>query len=342
MKKLILLVALLMVGVSWSVRAANIDTEEVRMRSYVTASLEDLLTNGAVYPGRITEINRWDGSEGKVVSFSERFVDGVARASVNCGVGWFRGYAAWENLAGEQIFYSQSMDPTYLSSGEQTMPFAMTVNSNRMLVLEFQEAIPSNFDEVWFGDKQVSRNGKKWQTWVYKPWNVIGQTMEVIWSGHGGWRIPIEQGSFGSTSTIVLDAGSMDGSLLAPTRLKAVSFLADGAYLEDDLITYTGLSYSDNLGCTVLEMKSLFDGEIGELALVLNGYDEDSGSMVNYFTVSLEQVEGTFSIPLGNAWTRPYTQVRVYLTDPRTGGWVWKSISDTGLWYTLGDNGRGG
>jgi hypothetical protein len=308
-------------------------TEGERYLAYSIACLDEIIDGGGVFAGQIygSDLGNNDGKE-EPITFGEYFSGGIARATIGLEVGWYRAYTTWENADREVLFYSQGMDDTYLGPGLQTMVFPMAVYPYRSIVFEVPGVIPTDSDQLWFNGVQAWRDGNVWRVGVNKPWNVIGEEVEVIWIGHGGWRITMTQSSFGGV--MVFNTQDMDETLLAPTTLNVVSFLeGKGSYLDDDLIQYGSRYYSQEFGCWVLELESKFAQNVSELTVVLNGYYEYSGRWLNYKTVTLKNVSGVFLVPLGDTWIYPETNVRVYLVDPRTGDVVWKYLQADDLWF---------
>lgn len=337
MKKHLFLLMMLVVFFS-VVIYTQASTEEERYWDYVVAELENL-QQGGVFSGNLFEI---DQKESASLSFAEYFVGGVARATINCKVGWYQGYASWENMDREQIFCSEYIAPTYLGAGLQSIPFMMTVNHSRSVKFVINGKPVTDQDEIWFNGVRAWRdNGNTWRAWVYKPWNVIGQNVEVIWLGHGGWNLNFGVNSF--SENIILQTVDIDTSMISPTQLQVFSFLSDGAYLKEELVSYWGRYYDPGLSCDVLELESFFTSNIKEFTMILNGYQEYPNSMVNYFTVTVKNVSpGVFIIPLGNTWIRPYTNIKIFLTDPETGDYRWKYLDVRDLWYESQNRGDKG
>jgi hypothetical protein len=328
MKKIVMAM-LLVLGL---VQAGLALTEEQRYRRYVVSAIEEVINGGAL-KGQIYESipgQNWP-QEPKMISFGDYFKNGRAQALMDCDVSWYQGWATWNNLSNVRLFRSQYMEQTYISAGLQTMPFIMKVESARLMKLNVQGALLNDGDELWFNGARVYQNEAGiWQVYAYKPWNLIGAEVEVVWTGRGGWRIQMDENSF--SGVINLNTALMDQTLLAPTKLKAISFLAEGSELEEGLVRYTGRSYDADLGCTVLNLQSLFDKDMKEFTLVLRGLDEQSGQMVNYYTVCLQDVGDDFMVPLGDTYIRPWTEVKVYLMDPRTGDYMQKRLDAQDLW----------
>jgi hypothetical protein len=331
--KRIMLVGLFALVMGWA-SVSKASTERERYYAYMVACLEQL-QDGGTFVGSVYESNPWDdgSQERKKFQFGEYFQDGQARALISCTPGWYRGWASWKNSNfNEALFYSQYQNPTQIGAGLQAMPFIMTLNEYRSVRLDFKGALLSDSDEIWFNGVRAWRdeNGV-WRAGVNKPWNVIGTEAEVIWIGHGGWRLQVTQETFGGV--ISLNTQDLDDGMMSPTKLKAISFLGDGAYLQEDLVKYTGRYWNEEFGCEVLEIESLFDRDIKEFTLVLNGLEQYSGKRVNYFTASVENVGGVFLIPIGNISVMPETQMMVYFTDPRTGQTVYCWLDSSDLWY---------
>ncbi len=310
-------------------------TEEQRYWRYCASSFLEI-SNGGAMKGAIYESipgQKWPQNP-KMISFGEYFKNGRAQALLDCDVGWYQSWSTWNNSSNVRLFRSQYTEQTYIGAGMQTMPFIMEVEYNRLVKLNVPGALFGENDELWFNGVRAYQNeAGVWQANVYKPWNLIGAAVEVVWIGHGGWRVQIDENSF--SPVINLNPADMDATLLAPTRLKAISFLAQGSYLEEDLVRYTGQSYDADLGCTVLNLQSLFDRDMKEFVLVLRGLDEESGLMVNYYTVSLQDVGDEIMVPLGDVNIRPRTLVKIYLMDPRTGDYKQKWLDTPGLWWEL-------
>ena len=330
MKKFVLMVLVAVFASSWVAKA---NTEEERYWEYVVASLEYLQQAGAVFAGQVYESSPWDDQNQDPASFpfAEYFAGGTARAVINCSPGWYQAWASWEDAVNrDQLFYSQYIEKTYFGAGQQTLQILMAVNPYRTIRFEIQ-GVPTSDDEVWFNGVRAWRDGNVWRVTVRKPWDVIGSEVEVVWTGHGGWRIPLLQSYFGGV--VVFNTSDMDKTILSATQLKAVSFLGEGTYLQDQPLEYTGRYYSQEFGCEVLEIDSALADDIQEFTLVLNGYDEYSGQRVNYYSATLRNVGGLFMIPLGDESIRPMTVVRIFFIDPRTGEYAWQYLNAQDLWY---------
>lgn len=335
MKKLLCLLFVFAVS-SFYVQAS---TEEERYWDYVVSELQSLQQQGGVFSGSLFEV---EGDQTENLGFAEYFNSGVARATLNCRVGWYQGYASWENMDREQIFCSEYMAPTYVGVGLQSIPFLMQVNYSRSIKLVINGELTTDSDEIWFNGVRAWRDsGNTWRAWVYKPWNIISQSVEVVWLGHGGWNVQMNSSSFGQS--IVLNTADIDTTVVSPTQVQAFSFLSDGAYLNEELVSYSGRYYDTVLGCEVLELESLFNSNVQEITVILSGYEQYLGGTVNYFTATLKSVSpGLFIIPLGDIYIRPYTDIKVFLTDPNTGEYKWKYLDSKDLWYeVLNGGGKG-
>ena len=320
----------ILISVFGFTQMSEASTEEQRYWDYALSCLDEI-QDGGVYAGQIYESDLQGGSGEKSVAFGEYFLVGIARVVLSLEPGWWRAYSTWENKDREILFYSQYMDDTYLVSGLQTMVFPMSVYPYRSVQFEIPGVIPNDSDQLWFNGVQAWRDGKVWRAGINKPWNLIGQDVEIIWIGHGGWRMTVTQASFGTV--LSFNPQVMDETLLAPTTLNVVSFLENGSYLDDDLIQYGGRYYSQEFGCWILELESKFVGNISEITIVMNGYNEGSERWLNYKTVSLKNVSGVFLVPIGEYWVYPQTNVRVYLVDPRTGDIVWRYLQTDDLQF---------
>lgn len=314
-------------------------TEETRYWDYTVMLLEKLQDEGGVVSGEVFQTDPWNHDRdynNKGYPFADNLVDGQSRSIVNCEVGWYNAYANWQSKdRREEYFYSQGMEDTYLGGGVQFLAFEMRTSSSKLLRLKIPGAVLSTAEEVWFDGNMAWMDGEFWNVYVYEPWNLLDREVEVVWSGHGGWRMRLNLETLAG-GTISLNTGKLDSSLVAPTRITAVSFLSDTSYLSEDLIRCYGAPYSDKLGCQVLDMDSLFDGEIKEVFIVLRSYDENLRQGLNYYTYLMKNVSSGFLVPLGNVGFRPNTDIKVYFQDPRTGNWVHKV-----LWLENG-GGKGG
>jgi hypothetical protein len=342
MKKITLVTfALLFVGFGLTAKAS---TEEVRYWDYYVGCLEQIQRDGGFMNGEFYDSHPGADKIGyQRTGFTAAFRGGSAQTTVRLDPGWFQAWTGWEDpVFRDQLFQSTYVEQTYFGAGLQAMPFLMTLNGHRSVRFQFVGgALPSDTDQVWFGGIQAWRDGKVWRAGINRPWNTIGTEVEVVWVGNGGWRVQMIQSSF--EGVITLEAVSMDASLISPTKVKAITLLAE-SYLEDeDLVKYGRQFYSQDLGCNVLEMKvGNPDLNISEFTIVLRGYDQGSGCWVNYYTAYLENVSGVFLIPLGNTQILPMTEARIYLIDPRTGEYVWRWLDTPGLWYELMSPSTGG
>ena len=340
MKKMMtsLVVTVLLVGFGQTARSAGSTTEAERYWAYQVACLEQIKAGG-VLNGMFYDSAPGAKQIGSTqIGFTEQFRYGKAQAIVRLDPGWYQAGCSWEEpVYREQLYRSVYVEQTYFGAGLQAMPFLMYRNDYRSVRLTFSGSMPSDSDQVWFGGMQAWRDGNVWRACVYKPWNVIDTDAEVIWVGHGGWVVPVVYDSF--VSGINLPAEKMIPTLLSPTKVKTVSLPAD-SYLDDEnLVQYVQQFYSPDLGCNALELKVGPDVNIAELTVVLSGLDQGSGARVSYKTAYLENVSGTFLVPLGDTGILPQTNIRVYLINPATGEYAWQYLQND-LWYDV--NGGGG
>ncbi len=330
MKKIAFMYLLLLFVLPTFVSAKSI---EEKYWDYVVQCLEEVQNGGAFVGGLFPSGNNSNGLKGtKSVIFDVPFENGVATATLSCEPGWYDGYATWENASRDVLFQSYYVPDTYLGPGSHSMTFLMTVNPYRAVRIKMAgEYTPDPSDEVWFNGNQAwyDDNDGLWHSWVYEPWRVIDtKAVEIVWSGHGGWRVWLTPEYFFG---VILETSTMDKALSAPTRVKAVSVLAEGTYLEDDLIKLVSLQYNQNLGCEVVTLKTGFVNGLTDFTLVLSSYDEETGRWLNYYSVTLDNVGENFTIPIGG-WIRPGTEARVYFTDSATGQFWWKWLN----WFERG------
>ena len=264
------------------------------------------------------------------LDFEVPFSDGVAQAYIDCDPNLYGSWAVWQSpSSGDQICVSQYSDPTWLEAGPQVILFDMVMSSQRTVRLDIPGTVPFK-SEVWFDGVKAYWNGKQWQAQVNQPADVIGKTVDVIWSGHGGWHFLVNYASFGSV--IAMDTSTINTTMLAPTKARGISYMADGAYLSSDLVQCIGKNYDSDLGCMVLELISLFDSNIPELTVILNGEDSP-GKRTNYLNRTFTNVGGVLEVPLGDTWIRPQSQIRVLLVNPKTGAYNGQWLSNQYIWY---------
>ncbi len=340
MKKLICIMSVFFgIAIIGNAAAGPTSTNESqRYWAYAVSCLEEV-RNG-VFEGEIYKVSNNTQPVVQVADDNLGFCffikDGVSKASLGCEPGWYNTWASWQNTKRDELFISQNMGPTLLSAGSQTMPLVMTLNYNRSIRFQIQGVLPSDSDEVWFGDCRAWRDGNYWRASVYKPWNVISTDVKIIWTNHGGWVFNVNQGSF--SDVITVDIGNIDPRITAPTQVMITSLL-DSSYLSDDFIKLTSCYYDQNIGCNVIAFSSDFGCEVSEITVVLNGYEQSIGQYGNYFNSTLKGVGGYFIIPLGNMQILPQTGIKIFLKDPRTGEMVYRGIDSSLIWY--GDNGLG-
>jgi len=331
MKKLIM-VAVIGLFTFGFAQMSKASTEAVRYWDYVIAML-GTVQNGGEFQGKVYEStpagqtpdNYWFSD------FNQPFDGGsIAQAVIDCKPGWYGAWAQWNNGLKDCLFYSQYMGVTYVEPGPQAMPLSMVVNPYPVLRFKVSGIPTSNDQEVWFGGNPAWFDGNTWRTTVYKPWNAMGNQMEVVWMGHGGWRVNLNPEAF--NGVLSFSTKEMDPALNSPTTVKALSFLGEGAYLREDLIKYTDRYFNEEFGCIVMEFESAFNGSMGEFIMQLNGLDEASGQRVNYCTRRVEGAEGVFLVTLGNTQILPETQVKVFLSKPVSGEYCWKWV-DSDLWF---------
>jgi len=321
-----------------SVAVSRASTEEQRGWEYTVAQLELFQRVGGVFTGQLYKENPYnrDGSQQWSASWAEYIIGGSAQATIGCSVGYHRAWANWEDLVyRDTVFYSQYQNLTYLSAGAQSLVFQMVLNPYRVVRFEIGGVLLTGEEEIWFNGQQAWFDGTTWRGVVYEPWNVIGQDIQIVWVGHGSWTVQLSQDSFGGL--LSLSTANLNPSVTTPTTLRAVSFLYDGTYLEDDLIRCTGTYWNQEFGCQVVEFESLFDNDINDMVVKLIAYDQNLQEQVDYLTSQVSGASGTFIIPLGNTSIMQNTYIKVCLIDPRTGEWVWKYLSLS----TDNDNGVG-
>lgn len=238
------------------------------------------------------------------------------KMDVTPGPGYYRGYANWNDKWGNALFSSSEYKLVLFKAGINLKDFPVYLNSGTVVHLKIEG--PSNSDGVWVNGQQAWFSDGYWHAWIDQPWLV--DSLNIIWSGHGGWKVKVSP-SFAFDSVTQLTNAGMDPANDVVAQMTAVSYSGEDSWT-NGVANYLYVD-SDPIGNQVAKLATSIPYDT-KVMVFFSYYDQNLGT-VEYFSTTVavtgRLADGVILVPLTGTWfNESQTQIRLVYTD--SGGGV--------------------
>jgi hypothetical protein len=261
------------------------------------------------------------------VDGSADFIDGETslQMDISAGPGLYRGYASWNDKWGNPLFNSYDYKLTVFNAGVNMKDFPVYLVQYRNIQLKIEG--PNSHDEVWVNGQQAWFFSGYWHVPINEPWNV--DELSIVWTGHGGWELPVDP-SYPFGEVIVVTADGMNPGQDSVSQMAALS------YSGEDSWTYGISSYMYMVGDSQGNVSALFAADIpeGTKVMVFFSYYDQKFGTIEYFNTTVKTVnknpEGlVILVPMVGTWfDESRTQVRIVYKD--SDGKYWQTWAQVG------------
>lgn len=295
-------------------------TEQERRRQYAQTALNRVET---------LHFQMKEQNEQWSTNVSRSFLGGVAdvEISLDYGPGLYRGSVAWRDKGSFALFSSYG-SLTKIDSGMNYLDFPMYLSYWREATFDLSKTGVTPQDGVWVNGRQAwyDERDKLWHAYIAAAWNL--EKLEIIWTGHGMWLVPVGP-AYDYGQTIPLDESGLDGSTRSPSEAYGLMYLGETSQPIEQTMFAGSLQYDETIGAQVLVCCNTLHKLYGafEALVILQGYDQETGESVQYFSQYVRVSDGVFMIPLVDGQGRSFgiheqTWVKFIYEDPSDGGIV--------------------